>query len=107
LGGNAVVTKFSKAPGKAEPHSNWERECALQQSQRGDRVFDTLIEVLEEMPEALSAEYSEDLLCDLIRSHAPDVTTEEIAAALDTLSSRAIALGEFIENKRRPRREGR
>ena len=32
---------------------------------------------------------------------------EEIAAALDTLSSRVIALGEFIENKRRPRREGR
>jgi hypothetical protein len=106
VGGTAVVTKFSKAPVRAEPHSNWEREFALQQSQRGDRVFDTLIEVLEEMPEALSAEYSEDLLCDLIRSHAPDVTTEEIAAALDTLSSRAIALGEFIENKRRSRREG-
>ena len=63
--------------------------------------------VLEEAPGALSAEYSEDLLCDLVRSHAPDVTTEEIAVALDKLSSRAIALGEFIENKRRPRRESR
>ena len=100
-----MVTKFSKAPGTAEPHSNSEREFALQQSHRGDSVFDTLIEVLEETPEALSAEYSEDLLCDLVRSHAPDITTEEIAAALDTLSSRAIALGEFMQNKRRPGRE--
>jgi hypothetical protein len=102
-----VVTKFSKAPGTAKPHSNSEREFALQQSHRGDSVFDALMEALEEMPEALSAEYSEDLLCDLVRSHAPDVTTEEIAAALDTLSFRAIALGELIQNKRRPGRESR
>ena len=102
-----MVTKFSKAPGAAEPHGNSEREFALRQSHRGDNVFDTLIEVLEETPEALSAEYSEDLLCDLVRSRAPDVTTEEIVAALDTLSSRAIALGEFIQNKRRPGRVSR
>ena len=102
-----MVTKFSKAPGRAEPHSNSEREFALQQSHRGDSVFDTLIAVLEETPEALSAEYSEEFLCDLVRSHAPDVTTDEIAAALDMLSSRAIALGEFIQNKRRPGRESR
>ena len=68
-------------------------------------MFDTLIEVLEATPEALSEEYSEDFLCDLVRSHAPDITTEEIAAALDTLSSRAIALGEFMRKKRRTERE--
>jgi hypothetical protein len=100
-----VVTKYPKAPGTAELKSNSEREFALQQSHRGDSVFDTLIEVLEGTPEALSAEYSDDLLCDLVRSRAPDITTEEIAAALDMLSSRAIALGEFIHNKRRPGRE--
>lgn len=105
VGGTGVVTTSSKASGTAEPHRNSEREFALQQSRRGDSVFDTLIEVLEATPEALSEEYSEDLLCDLVRSYAPDITTEEIAAALDTLSSRAIALGEFIQNKRRAERE--
>jgi hypothetical protein len=79
-----------------------ELNSELQRSDRGDRVFDTLIEVLEETPEALSPEYSEDLLCDLIRSRSPDVTSEEIAAALDVLSARAIALREFMQNKRRP-----
>jgi hypothetical protein len=61
---------------------------------------------LEETPEALSPEYSEDLLCDLVRSRSPDVTTDEIAAALDVLSARAIALREFMQNKRRPVHEG-
>ena len=101
------MTKFPKASGTAEPHSNTEREFALQRSNRADSVFDTLIEVLEETPEALSLEYSEDLLCDLVRSYAPDVTTEEIVAALDVLSARAIALREFMQNERRPGRESR
>ena len=65
-----------------------EREPALGQSHREDGVFDVLIEVLEETPEALSLEYSDDLLCDLVRSHLPDVTTQEIVRALDTLSFR-------------------
>ena len=30
-----------------------------------------------------------DLLCDLVRSHLPDVTTQEIVTALDMLSARA------------------
>jgi hypothetical protein len=66
-----------------------EREQALRQSHREDGVFDVLMEVLEETPEALSLEYSDDLLCDLVRSHLPDVTTEEIVTALDMLSARA------------------
>jgi hypothetical protein len=107
LGELGVVTKFSKASGAAEAQGNSQREFALQQSRRGDSVLDALIEVLEETPEALSAEYSEDLLCDLVRSRAPDVTTEEIAAALDMLSSRVIALGELIQSKRRPGCESR
>ena len=65
-----------------------EREQALRQSHREDGVFDVLMEVLEETPEALSLEYSDDLLCDLVRSHLPDVTTQEIVRALDTLSAR-------------------
>ena len=66
-----------------------EREQSLRQSHREDGVFDVLMEVLEETPEALSLEYSDDLLCDLVRSHLPDVTTEEIVTALDMLSARA------------------
>jgi hypothetical protein len=99
------MKKFLKALETAELHSKMERE--LQRSDRGDSVFDTLIEVLEETPEALSLEYSEDLLCDLVRSRSPDVTTQEIAAALDELSARAIALRELMQNKRRPVRERR
>ena len=95
-----MVTKFPKEPGTAESHSKSERECAIQRSDRGDSVFDTLIEVLEETPEALSSEYSGDLICDLIRSHAPDVTTQEIVAALDVLSARAIALRESMKSER-------
>ena len=66
-----------------------EREQSLRQSHREDGVFDVLMEVLEETPEALSLEYSDDLLCDLVRFHLPDVTTEEIVTALDMLSARA------------------
>jgi hypothetical protein len=93
------MTKFLKAS-RTELHSRLQRE--LHRSDRGDRVFDTLIEVLEETPEALSLEYSEDLLCDLVRSRCPDVTTQEIVAALDELSARAMALRELMQNKLRP-----
>jgi hypothetical protein len=92
------MNKFLRASGTAELQSKMGRE--LQRSDRGDSVFDTLIEVLEETPEALSAEYSEDLLRDLVRSRIPDVTIQEILAALDVLSARAIALREFMQNKR-------
>jgi len=40
------MRKFLKASGTAELHSKMERE--LQRSDRGDSVFDTLIDVLEE-----------------------------------------------------------
>ena len=92
------MTRFLKASGTAELTSKMERE--IQRSEREESVFDTLIEVLEETPEALSVEYSEDLLCDLVRSRSPDITTQEIVAALDVLSARAIALREFMQNKR-------
>ena len=98
------MTRLPKAPEKAEPHRT-EREFALLRDDRGDSVFDTLIEVLEEMPEALSGEYSSDLLCDLVRSRAPDVTTQEIVAALEVLGARAIALREFMQDERRSARE--
>ena len=96
------MTKFPKASGLAEPHGGTERELAPQRSHRADSVFDTLIEVLEETPEALSLEYSEDFLCDLVRACAPDVTTDEIVAALDVLSARTIALRELMLDERRP-----
>jgi hypothetical protein len=60
-------------------------------------VLDALIEVLEETPEALSVEYSDDFLCDLVRFHLPDVTATEIVRALDMLSARATALREVMQ----------
>ena len=84
-GGTGTMTKFPKVSGTTE------HELALRQSHREDGVFDVLIEVLEETPEALSLEYSDDFLCDLVRSHLPDVTTLEIVRALDMLSARASA----------------
>jgi hypothetical protein len=95
------MTKLSKGPERREPHGKPEREFGLLQDDRGDSVFDTLIEVLEEMPEALSVEYSSDLLCDLVRARAPDVTTQEIVTALEVLSARAIALRELMQSNRR------
>ena len=90
------MTKILKAGGAAEHRSTMERELALRQSDREGGVFDALIEVLEETPEVLSLEYSDDFLCDLVRSHVPDVTTQEIARALDMLSARAVALRELM-----------
>ena len=68
-------------------------------------------------PEALSLEYSDDFLCDLVRSHLPDVTTLEIVRALDMLSARASSLRELMQKdgnhvcpglpaKRGPARDG-
>jgi hypothetical protein len=85
--GDRALTKFPKASVTVELRSN-----------REDAVFDALIEVLEETPEALSGEYSVDFLCDLVRSYVPDVTTAEIVKALDILSARATALREFMRN---------
>ncbi len=92
------MAKFPKAPGTAEHANKTERELALRQSDREDGVFDALIEVLEEAPELLSLEYSDDLLCDLVRSHVPDVTTQEIVRAVVMLSARATALRELMQN---------
>ena len=100
VGETVGMTRLPKAPEKAEPHRT-EREFALLRDDRADSVFDTLIEALEEMPEALSGEYSSDLLCDLVRSRDPGVTTQEIVAALEVLGARAIALREFMQDERR------
>ena len=88
------MTQFPKAPG-TERRSKTEREVELRRSNREDGVFDALIEVLDETPEALSLDYSDDLLCDLVRSHLPDVTTQEIVRALDMLSAKVTALREL------------
>ena len=100
-----MIARFSKSLGTGEPNNIVEREFALQHSDRADSVFDALVKALEEAPEALSLEYSDDFLCDLVRSYAPDVTTEEIVAALDVLSARAVALRDFMQSKHQPRRE--
>jgi hypothetical protein len=68
-------------------------------------VFDALLEVLERTPEALSSEYSDDFICDLIRTLVPDVTTEEVVIALNVLAARAVALRDAMspsELRRRP-----
>lgn len=92
-----ALTKFPKASVTIGLHSKTERQLTLRRANREDGVFDALIEVLEETPEALSAEYSDDFLCDLVRSRLPDVTTAEIVRALDILSARATALREFMQ----------
>ena len=92
------MIKFPNVSGTTERLNKTERELALRQSNREEGVFDALIEVLEETPEALSVEYSDDFLCDLVRSHLPDVTTQEIVRALDILSARTNALREFMQN---------
>lgn len=94
------MNRLPKAPEKDQPLNKTEREFALLRDDRGDSVFDILIEVLEEMPEALSGEYSSDLLCDLIRSRDPGVTTQEIVAALEVLGARAFALRELMQSER-------
>jgi len=90
------MTRFPKVSGTTE------HELALRQCHREDSVFDALIEALEETPEALSVEYSDDFLCDLVRSHLPDVTTQEIVRALDMLSARTSALREIMQKDGSP-----
>jgi hypothetical protein len=91
------LTKFPKASVTIGLRSKAERQLAVRRANREDGVFDALVEVLEETPEVLSAEYSDDFLCDLVRSRLPDVTTAEIVRALDILSARATALREFMQ----------
>jgi hypothetical protein len=40
-------------------------------------------------------------LHDLVHARAPDVTTQEIVAALNMLSARAIALRDFMDERAR------
>jgi hypothetical protein len=61
-------------------------------------VFAALIDVLEETPEALSSDYSDDFLTDLVRSRIPDVTTQDIVGALVMLGARATALRESMQS---------
>ena len=71
-------------------------ERALQQSNRDDKVYESLMTVLAEEPEALLSEYSEDLMCELVGSLVPDVMNTEVVNALNTLASRAVALREAL-----------
>lgn len=98
------MAKSTKAPKAAGMSA---RELALKQSAREDWVFDALVDTLEETPEALSSEYSDDFLCDLLRSRIPDVTPREIVAALVTLGARATALREFMQTAGEPNAERR
>ena len=66
----------------------------LLESDREDKIYDSLMAALVEAPEALSPEYSEDLLCELIRALVPDATNTEIVNALHELASRAVAFRE-------------
>lgn len=77
-------------------------ECVLQQSDRDDKVYESLMTVLAEEPEALLPEYSEDLLCELVGSLVPDVTNTEVMNALNTLASRAVALREALLDQKCP-----
>ena len=71
-------------------------ERVLQQSNRDDKVYELLMTVLAEEPEALLSEYSEDLMYELVGSLIPDVTNTEVVNALNTLASRAVALREAL-----------
>ena len=71
-------------------------ECVLQQSDRDDQVYESLMTVLAEVPEALLPECPEDLLYRLVSSLVPDVTSAEVVNAANTLASRAVALREAL-----------
>jgi hypothetical protein len=71
-------------------------ECVLQQSDRDDMVYESLMTVLSEVPEALLPECPEDLLCKLVSSLVPDVTNAEVVNAVNALASRAVALREAL-----------
>ena len=71
-------------------------ERVLQQSERDDYVYEFLMTVLAEVPEALLSEYSKDLLYKLVGALVPDVTNTEVVNALNALASRAVALREAL-----------
>jgi hypothetical protein len=71
-------------------------ECVLQQSDRDDQVYESLMTVLAEVPEALLPECPEDLLYKLVSSLVPDVTSAEVVKAVDALASRVVALREAL-----------
>ena len=71
-------------------------ECVLQQSDRDDQVYESLMTVLAEVPEALLPECPEDLLYRLVSSLVPDVTSAEVVNAANTLASRVVALREAL-----------
>ena len=98
LGAAGTMTNSPTAR-RAVRHGKTERQLALEQNDREDRVFGALLEVLEGTPEVLSLEYSDDFLCDLVRSLVPDVSTQDIVRALSMLSARANALREFMQDE--------
>ena len=70
--------------------------CVLQQSDRDDKVYESLMTVLAEVPEALLPECPEDLLYKLVSLLVPDVTNAEVVNAVNALASRAVALREVL-----------
>jgi hypothetical protein len=75
-------------------------ERVLQQSDRDDNVYESLMAVLAEVPEAFLPEYAEDVLHELVGALIPDVTNTEVVNALNTLASRAIALREVLSGQK-------
>ena len=71
-------------------------ERVLQQSDRDDNVYESLMTVLAEVPEAFLPEYAEDVLNELVGALVPDVTNTEVVNALNALASRAVALREAL-----------
>jgi len=93
------MTKLPKAPALTIERRR-QQQAALLMRERADDVYDALIEVLQETPEALSPDYADDFLCDLMRMHIPDVTAEEIVSALRVLSARSVALRELMQSRK-------
>jgi hypothetical protein len=75
-------------------------ERVLQQSDRDDNVYESLMAVLAEVPEAFLPEYAEDVLHELVGALIPDVTNTEVVNALNTLASRAVALREVLSGQK-------
>ena len=75
-------------------------ERVLQQSDRDDNVYESLMTVLAEVPEAFLPEYAEDVLHELVGALIPDVTNTEVVNALNTLASRAVALREVLSGQK-------
>jgi hypothetical protein len=75
-------------------------ERVLQQSDRDDNVYESLMTVLAEVPEAFLPEYADDVLHELVGALIPDVTNTEVVNALNTLASRAVALREVLSGQK-------